>query len=367
MTVHTPIVATPVVGLAEKVRFLARPTAYPEAPERVETVETHMAWVFLTDRFAYKLKKPVRYDYLDFSTVEARRRDGLEEVRLNRRLAGGVYLGIVPLTREEGPGSGRLGIGGEGEVVDWLVQMRRLPSDRMLDRAIEEGAVTERDVRRAAELMAAFYRDAPPVEMTPARYRERFRRDVEEIRRELSLPELGLPRDRVEGVAGTLLAFIDARRPLFDRRVEAGRIVEAHGDLRPEHVCLTAPPVAIDCLEFNRGFRLLDPADELAFFSVECERLKAGWVGERFVEVYRSLTGDRPPPELFRFYQAFRAALRAKLAAWHTRDDHRRNGGEWLDQAADYLARARGYLQGTEFAAPPGGGRGSLPGAKGKG
>ncbi|HEX6198973.1 MAG TPA: hypothetical protein VF150_01830 [Thermoanaerobaculia bacterium] len=332
----------PAPGLAETVRFLERPAAYPDRPERVETEETHMARVFLTERFAYKLKKPVRYDYLDFSTVEARRRDGLEEVRLNRRLAAGVYLGILPLTREE---EGDLALDGDGEVVDWLVKMRRLPSERMLDRAIEDGTVREEDVDRAAGLLAGFYRDAPPVEITPAEYRERFRRDLEEIRRELSLFDLRLPAGRLEEVVGALLGFVEERGRKLGRRVAAGRIVEAHGDLRPEHVCLTPEPVVIDCLEFSRAFRLLDPADELAFLSLECERLGAAWVGERFVEVYRAETGDRPPPDLFRFYQAFRAALRAKLAAWHTRDDERRNGAEWLAEAADYLEWAEGYVR----------------------
>ncbi|HSL82704.1 MAG TPA: hypothetical protein VLF66_07995 [Thermoanaerobaculia bacterium] len=335
----------PAPGLAEKVRFLERPAAYPDRPERVETEETHMAWVFLTDRFAYKLKKPVRYDYLDFSTVEARRRDGVREVALNRRLAAGVYLGIVPLTWEPDAPGGPFVLDGEGEVVDWLVKMRRLPSERMLDRAIEDGTVREEDVARAARLLAGFYRDARPVEITPAEYRERFRRDLEEIRRELSRFELRLPAGRLEDVVGALLRFVEDRGRTLDRRVEAGRIVEAHGDLRPEHVCLTPEPVVIDCLEFNRAFRLLDPADELAFLSLECERLGAPWVGERFVEVYRSVTGDRPPPDLFRFYQGFRAALRAKLAAWHTRDDARRNGAEWLAEAADYLEWAEKYVQ----------------------
>ena len=332
----------PASGLAETVRFLEQPAAYPDRPKRVETEETHMAWVFLTDRFAYKLKKPVRYDYLDFSTVEARRRDGLEEVRLNRRLAAGVYLGILPLTREE---EGDLALDGDGEVVDWLVRMRRLPSERMLDRAIEDGTVREDDVERAARLLAGFYRDARPVEITPAEYRERFRRDLEEIRRELSRFDLRLPAGRLEEVLGALLGFVEERGRTLDLRVEAGRIVEAHGDLRPEHVCLTPEPVVIDCLEFSRAFRLLDPADELAFLSLECERLGAAWVGKRFVEGYRSVTGDRPPPDLFRFYQGFRAALRAKLAAWHTRDDERRNGAEWLAEAADYLGWAETYVR----------------------
>lgn len=331
-----PITAPARPGLEGKVRFLEGPEAYPEQPVRVETVETHMAWVFLTERFAYKLKKPVRYDYLDFSTLEARRLDGLEEVRLNRRLADGVYLGIVPLTREGGP-EGPLALDGEGEVVDWLVKMRRLPSERMLDRAVREGTATEADVRRAASLLAVFYRDAPPMETTPAEYRSRFRRDLEEIRRELSLGEFNLGADRVDRAVEPLLRFVDERGPVLDRRVEAERIVEAHGDLRPEHICLTPEPVVIDCLEFNREFRLLDPADELAFLSLECDRLGARWVGQRFLDAYRDATGDRPPAELLRFYEGFRAGLRAKLAAWHVRDDARRNGAEWLAEAAEYL------------------------------
>lgn len=330
---HAPDATPGPPGVEEKVRFLERPEAHPEGPRRVETVETHMAWVFLTDGFAYKLKKPVRYDYLDFSTIEARRRDGLDEVRLNRRLADGVYVGIVPLTLEEG----RLALDGEGEVVDWLVKMRRLPSERMLDRALREGTASEEDVDGAARLLAAFYRDAPRVETTPADYRRRFRRDLEEIRRELSLAEFGLGAGRVDRVTEPLFRFVETRGPVLDRRVEAGRIVEAHGDLRPEHICLTPEPVVIDCLEFNREFRLLDPVDELAYLSLECDRLGAPWVGERFVEAYRSETGDRPPAELFGFYQGFRAALRAKLAAWHVRDDERRDGAEWLAEAAGYL------------------------------
>ena len=342
---EAPSAAPAPPGLEGKVRFLERPEAYPERPARVDTVETHMAWLFLTDRFAYKLKKPVRYDYLDFSTLEARRLDGLEEVRLNRRLADGVYLGIVPLTRDDGP-DGTFALDGEGAVVDWLVKMRRLPSERMLDRAVREGTAREEDVERAARLLATFYRDAPPVETPPAEHRRRFRRELEEIRRELSLREFGLEADRVERAVDALVRFVDERGPVLARRVEGGRIVEAHGDLRPEHICLTPEPVVIDCLEFNREFRLLDPADELAFLSLECDRLGARWVGQRFVGVYRSVTGDRPSAELFGFYRRFRAALRAKLAAWHVLDDARRDGAEWLAEAADYLDWAEGRAPG---------------------
>ena len=116
-----------------KVAFLMQPSAYPEPTPHVERVETHMSWVFLTDRHAYKLKKPVVYDYLDYGTLAARRRNCREELRLNRRLAPNVYLDILPLAQDE---FGRLRLGGPGEVVDWLVVMRRLDHAFMLNRLI---------------------------------------------------------------------------------------------------------------------------------------------------------------------------------------------------------------------------------------
>jgi aminoglycoside phosphotransferase family enzyme len=127
--------------LSDRVAFLSCPETYPDPPERVEPIETHMAWVFLSEQHAWKLKKPVRTRSLDFSTVEARRRDCLLEVELNQRLAPGVYQGIVPLTVDA---SGRLHLasgsdGPQGAVVDWLVQMRRLPRALMLDARIAAG------------------------------------------------------------------------------------------------------------------------------------------------------------------------------------------------------------------------------------
>ena len=120
-------------GLGAKVAFLAQAGNYPEGTRRVDSVETHMSWVFLTDRHAWKLKKPVRQSYLDFGAEAARRYYRAEEVRLNRRLTHDVYLGIVPLTAGA---DGRLRLGASGTAIDWLVKMRRLPADRMLDFAI---------------------------------------------------------------------------------------------------------------------------------------------------------------------------------------------------------------------------------------
>jgi len=321
-------------SLEAKLVFLGRPDAYPEAPSRVEAVETHMSWVFLTDTHAYKLKKPVRYDYLDFSTVEARRLDCEAEVRLNRRLAAEVYLGVVPLVLDA---AGRLSLGGAGEAVDWLVRMLRLPADRMLDHLLRNGAVKQPEISQLARRLARFYAALPTEPLAPEVYRQSLAGRIEDNLRELGSPEFGLPPEVPAELARFQLHFLQRHAGLFDQRVQAGRIVEGHGDLRPEHVCLLAEPVVIDCLEFKREFRILDPADELGYLALECERLHAPQVGRRLLEAYREASGDAPPEALIHFYQSCRAVLRAKLALWHLRDDGRHPPGKWRATAQEYL------------------------------
>lgn len=326
------------VDLATKVAFLRRPDSYAERPSQVQAVETHMSWVFLTDAYAYKLKKPVRYPFLDFGTLEARRRDCEEEVRLNRRLAPDVYLGTVALTLTS---RNILALNGGGVPIEWLVSMQRLPAELMLDQQLRLGRASTGALRDLARKLAAFYRAAPPVDWSAEEYRARLEQDVRSNHDQLLQPEFDLPRTAVEHVAARLLQLLHREPVLFGRRAAERRIVEAHGDLRPEHICLLPDPVVIDCLEFNRDFRLLDPVDELAFLAMECERLHAPFVSSILFEVYRAETGDDPPDQLVRFYASHRACLRAKLAVWHLRDAENHRTAHWQARAAHYLDLAK--------------------------
>jgi aminoglycoside phosphotransferase family enzyme len=331
----------PEVSTRSKLEYLLRPQVYPDRPRWVGLIETHMSWVFLSRRYAFKLKKPVRYPFLDFSTVEARRRDSEEELRLNRRLAEDVYLDLVPLTVDS---EGRLQLGGPGRAVDWLVRMRRLPGERMLDQAIRRHRLRRQDVHRTALVLARFYARCAPVRMALSDYLERYRSD---IRLNLSIlcdARFALPAGVVERVCGAQLRFLREHPWLFAERVRARRIVEAHGDLRPEHICLEPHPVIIDGLQFNRGFRIMDAADELAHLAMECERLGAPWVGEHIFWFYRQVTADRPDAALVRFYKSYRACLRGRLAACHLRDRRIADTVTWRSRAREYLQLAAGYL-----------------------
>jgi aminoglycoside phosphotransferase family enzyme len=333
---------TQTVDLAEKVAFLQRPDSYPESPKAVEAVETHLAWVFLTDRHAYKLKKPVRYPFLDFTTLEARHADAREEVRLNHRLAPGVYLGVVPLALGS---DGRLRIDRSGTPVDWLVKMRRLPRTGMLDYAIAAGTVQPPALRALSDLILAFYRSAATVPIDCRAYQARFRKEVDENAQALREPRYGLSPTLVATITTAQHGFLDRGRKLLEARASAGRIVEGHGDLRPEHVCLGPPPVIIDCVEFNREFRILDPVDELGYLAMECERLGAPWAGRVLLTHYTTFSGDRPPERLVHFYQSVRATLRAKLAAWHLDDVAVRYPSQWFNRAEAYLALAERHAR----------------------
>lgn len=325
--------------LAKTVAALREPSSYPGAVSRIDTVETHMSWVFLTDEHAYKLKKPIRSALIDHATIDARRRACEIELVLNRRLARSVYLAVVPVMRDA---AGLRVDDGRGEVVDWLVKMRRLPADRMLDECIRQGAVAEADVDRVTTTLARFFVGAERVELDGPTHRERIAADIAAKRASLAQPRYGLVAAEVDAVYAGQHEWLARHGALLEER--ADRVVDGHGDLRPEHVCLERPPVVIDCLEFDEQLRSLDPVSELAFLALECRRLGAAWIGDRLLAGYASWTGDRAPAELIPFYQSHHALIRAAIAVWHLDDDDRREPDVWRERSRSYLQLAAQLL-----------------------
>lgn len=330
---------TNAVTLAGKVAHLSRPGSYAEGTSAVETIETHLSYVFLTDRHAYKFKKPVRDRSRDLGALEARRSNCEEEVKLNRRLARDVYLGVLALTADRAG----LALEGSGEPVEWLVKMRRLPRHLMLDTAMKERRVCEQEVVRFTAALADFYRGAERAPLTPEAYRARFERTILENRAALAESRYSLDRPLVEKISAAQIAFLDQKG--HEPGSRAHTLVDGHGDLRPEHVCLSDPPVFIDCLEFDRSLRIADPADELAYLAMECLFLGESGVAESILRAYFATTGECVDATLLRFYQSCRAVTRAKLAAWHLDDAILKGGREkWIAQARGYLQLAAGLL-----------------------
>jgi aminoglycoside phosphotransferase family enzyme len=324
-----PLPGDATVSLREKAALLAQPATYGPGVTTVETVETHMSLLFLAGATVYKLKKPVVYAFLDFSTLAARERACRDELRLNRRLAPDVYLGLSRITREA---HGTLALDGRGEVVDWLVRMRRLPAGRTLDRLIATG-VTEEQVDAVSAVLARFYAAAERGKMTADGY-------VQQL-----LGEHAVSREVITAFDGRLAApllaevqrFLDEDHALLRARVQAGRIVDGHGDLRPEHVWLNTPPVVIDCLEFNERLRQVDPFDEITYLGLECARLGAAWIGPRLLKNLSSALDDAIDARLLRFHAGYRACVRARLALAHLAEPSPREPERWQPLARDYL------------------------------
>jgi aminoglycoside phosphotransferase family enzyme len=329
------------VALKSKVAFLRQPTSYPEPTYRVEAIETHMSWVFLTDGYAYKLKKPVHYDFLDFRRIDARRFYCEEEVRLNRRLAANIYLGIVALNLDP---CGHLQLGAVGNAIDWLVKMRRLPTQRMLDYALKHAVAGVQDIDRVAARLADFYLNCPPVSIDAGDYRKRFLLSIDRQKQTLSEPAYQLPIAQINAICAAQGAAIQNMAALFDERIQRGKIIEGHGDLRPEHICLDAAIDVIDCLEFSYDLRIIDPADEIGFLALECERLGYSEFGIALLRRYSEISGDWPANKLVHFYQSFRAMLRAVLAIKHLNEEQFRYSPQWPRRARDYLDLAERHI-----------------------
>jgi aminoglycoside phosphotransferase family enzyme len=313
---------------------LRDPATYPDRPAVVIPIETSRSWVFLTDRFAYKLKKPIRDPLVDLSTLGAREANVKAEVRLNRRLAPDIYLEIIALT--ESP-SGQFMIGGRSRVVDWLVKMRRLPERLMLDSLLDRRALPQVRLRALANRLAHFYVGAHQVRLSGITYQQRLLAELMLNHRILTDAEPMLPLERVKILHAKLLSFLEENERLLDARAEGGYLVEGHGDLRPEHICLLGHPVVFDCLEFSERLRQVDPLDDLAFLTVGCERLDSPDVGKVLYDTYRSVSGDAAPNRLVEFYSSYRAGLRARLAAAHLPGLASQAREVWKDKALAFL------------------------------
>jgi aminoglycoside phosphotransferase family enzyme len=322
--------------LAEKVAWLKKGSARGLTCDGVDVRETHMSWVFLVGAYALKLKKPVRFAYLDFSTIERRETYCREELRLNRRLAPDVYLDVVPLTID----AGALHIGGSGTIVDWLVVMRRLDERVTLERAILSRQVDVMQLDRLTTVLSAFYRHARRIIISDAVVLADLRKDLALDCRILLEPRLGLPSRVIRRVMSVERLYLEHFTDQLRGRIQRRRIIDGHGDLRPEHIWLDDEVRIIDCLEFNPRLRAVDPIDELAFLTLECERLGAAWVGQYvYAGIMRRLREDAPP-ELYYFYRCRRALLRARLAIAHLLEPNPRTPEKWPRTARAYLSIA---------------------------
>lgn len=330
----------------QMIEQLSAPDAYRhEVEAEVVVHQTHISVVFLAGDYAYKLKKPVDLDFVDYSSVEARRHYCREEVRLNRRLAPDVYLGVVPVTSEA---DGRCRIDGDGEVVDWAVRMRRLAPERTLEARLEAGEIEAERVERLGAEIAEFHRQAasgPEISrwarwtVVAKNVRENFSQSAAQVGNTVHRTVFERFRDASE-------RELQARQAQIDRRADEGLARDTHGDLRLEHVYVREERdpgedlVIVDCVEFNDAFRYADPVADVAFLVMDLIGHGRRDLAERLAERYFEASGDDEGRELLDFYVAYRAAVRGKVQGIKAlepevpeadrREAGRRSAAHWL-------------------------------------
>ena len=299
---------------AELVSAMLEPGFYPKRPSKVTHKETHISHVFLTDDLVYKVKKAVRFSFLDYSTLSKRHHFLNEELRLNRRLAPSVYLAVMPISFD----STGWRLGGWSEPVEYTLIMRRLPERRMLSFLLDSGQLTPEMMRAVAEVLAPFHAGAEPVQKSaafdyPSNVQKEWAENLDDLQ-----PFFGtwIEEDGFEVLGRFGAAFLDKHHDLFMRRINDGWIRDVHGDLHCEHICFAPEGIQIfDCIEFSRQLRCCDLASEIGFLLMDLEVRGGGNLVRPFLTRYLELLHDPDLPVLLPFYQCYRALVRGKVEA----------------------------------------------------
>lgn len=318
---------------------------YP-APSR-ELIETHISWVILAGDYVYKLKKPIDYSFLNFSTLERRRYYCHRELSLNRRLTTGMYLDVLPVRRAGA--SFRVGAG-TGPIVDYALLMRRLDNSRQMDGLLRAGRVTRYHGWQLARRVAAFHRAAervPGAEEAPALYA-----DFADLESVISCIEEKLGREAAAEVRRAIdfvAAFLDRHRRHLRRRHQRGWVIDGHGDLHSKNILLLDEPVIFDCIEFSDAFRTLDVLNEIAFCCMDLDYYGHPHLARAFRTDYLNRVPAVETPldwDLFYYYRLYRANVRLKVNCLRARQPGPEVDADQIEPAIrDYYGLFRRYFR----------------------
>ncbi|MBI4310926.1 MAG: AAA family ATPase [Chloroflexi bacterium] len=332
----------------ELVKQLLQPEAYPERPATVRLVQTHVSSLFFAGDFVYKVKRPVNYGFVDYTTLARRKRFCVLEASLNGPMAPGVYLGVVEVRRLNGEvvAGGTYG----GEVVDYAVKMRRLPQESSLSMLLKAGKITPDDARSIGEVVARFHAQA---RRGPAITRlgglSTVRRNIQEnFRQTKRYAGSAVSQDAYDDITAYSHAYLKAREGLFQQRAAEGRILDGHGDLKASDIYIVDGRVLVlDCVEFNRRFRYGDAALDIAFLAMDLDFHGRPDLSRAFVDAYVDASGDAGAREVLGFFKCYRAYVRAKVNSFRL-DDPGLAGAEreeTLRTAQAYYGLAHSYTQ----------------------
>lgn len=310
-----------------------------------ELIETHISWVILTNELAYKIKKPVKFSFLDFSSIEKRQHYCKEEVRLNSRLTD-IYLGTAAIVKS---GNGvNLNKNAEGEIIDYTVVMRRMPSEKRLDLMLNSNLVTQEKIVDLAGLLADFHRSAEIVEVYDnIRFIESRYKDVLQVsdwvKENLGPSAYGILEDSVEFHE----KYIREQSDIFIKRVDGRFKRDLHGDLHTQNVFLNSKAVVFDCIEFNPLYRQIDVLNELAFLCMDMESKGKAEFSEVFLNSYLQIfpvIKNEEDVRLLNYYKCYRANVKIKVTGLRAMQDSISRNSGYVEAVKNYIRILEKYL-----------------------
>jgi len=320
---------------------------YPHNPAEIELIETHISYVFIAGYIVYKVKKPVSFDFLDFTSLEKRKFYCEEELRLNKRLAPNTYLDVVSISRDS---KGNITLGKGVEVIDYAVRMKKLPANRMLKTLLFQGLADEIIMDNLAEKIAAFHKQAQTgghidemgdIENIRHNHKENFAETLDYI-------NITIPEYQYKFIKDYVEKFLAEKKPLFEKRVADHKIRDCHGDLHLEHIYVADEIIIFDCIEFNERFRCGDVAEDVAFLTMDLDFNGYPRHADAFIESYIRHSGDTDLPALLNFYRCYYAYVRGKVTSFrlsqeelqeNEREQITKNAARYFDLAYTYAAR----------------------------
>jgi aminoglycoside phosphotransferase family enzyme len=324
-------------------KALLDPHLYPDLPKEVQFIETHISLLFLTGNYVYKVKKPVDFGFLDFTTLEKRKHFCEEEVRLNRRLSPDIYLGTVEMTQDEG----QISWEGKGKVVEYAVKMRQIPEDRLMDKLLERGQVNAEMMGAVAEKLAHFYSFAETNNFIKSFARpKRVKQDTDEnFEQTEKYKELAISGKAYDDIKNRTNQFFSSKQEIFYQRIVSDRIRDCHGDLRLEHIFWGDEISIFDCIEFNERFRYTDVAADIAFLAMDLDYHGREDLSRHLIHTYVEKSGDRHLMGMLDFYRCYRAYVRGKVESFRLDDPNipGREKEEALKRAQKYFDLALRY------------------------
>ncbi len=328
------------------VNYMMDKNTYPDKPGSVHLVQTHISWVFICDKYVYKVKKPVDFGFLDFTTLEKRKYYVNEELRLNSRFSPGVYLEVVPISDVDG----RFMLGNDTNVVEYALKMKRLSEEKMLYRLLENRQATRELMQRIGRHLSEVYSsiESNDEAMVYGSLDTIFTNVKENF--DQTLPYVGGPvsKETYDAIKAWSMDFMESNTGLFEERLNRGHIKDCHGDLHAQHICVEDQGIVIfDCIEFNKRFRFGDVASDIAFLSMDLDYGGYSQFSRAFVDAYREASADKGLDAVLRFYKVYRAYVRAKVTSFLLDDNNldRIQRQKAFERARSYYDLALSYVE----------------------